>query len=1058
ASAKDNAGSGNTGYSLPVKVTVDRKKPVYDSSQTSIGGKSHAAMTGATIPWFTTSTLSIRGKYTDTSGSGVDKIYVQRDTEAAVEVSTTDGSFTTNISGFTKNSTLKIKAVDKVGNISDEQSYTIKADTSAPSLTASHYKIGEGSVSATGETVFVSTNTQITLYGNYSDSESGIKELKLQKNNSEIGSGVTFTYSETEITGTAAVPVIPQDSSYGDYNSDNAKTYKSWKAVFAVSSTISENLSVKGINNAELSASISAINITIDDANPELENIKLKETTGSGESAVTKEAYLKNEDSKYYINNTSASGKSFKLTGVVSDNYGVKKLDFSVTNTGTNNTLSIPDIQNPSGAWEVNLTGMETWSTGADVTITATDKAGRTNTESLTIVFDSLAPKAMHWADSKYKDVYFRIGRADNEKTDDNAKWETGDLVDSGTNDALNTAVGGKYAFGSYGNESTIEVRGTFEESGSGLKAVRYKIFATAPTSEQITSLVSNNGPFDGTIPVIEPETKHVAYNDGNTKKKIEVTSNFRGQISGFNTDNNYLVLVAEDYVGNIAVDTLAVYGGPEATPVTGDSKWNSADYNTVTAYYSINKDTVVPAITSTSTSQFTNGEQNITVSGSVSDSGAGVRSVVVSIDETIGSHAITYSAPASKTNGSDWTGGWTATIPAATFNVNGVDTGSVTVYATATDNAGVGNNKTISAANVIIDKVSPSISVNALTDADSTVDGTQINGKISLSGTASDANGLATTSQMKLYYTTMDSPSVESFTSGDNASTAWKEIATTAHGNSWSFTNIDTSKLDGTNAVADQTTVHFTVAATDKAGNTGYSSPVTAIVDQDSDRPVIKFTNLTLGDMTSASPLLLESTTLYGSVTDDDGIATDESGTYISYKTSASDSWHDISVTNGSFTITLVDGARDLYFKVKDTGTTAISNNGTEFISYEADTYNSSSPKLTDSASTPNKFGYRGGASGRLKTVTYLKVETTDPFKGDLKFATDYVAAVGETPASATWQEMSALTSTIFGGTSKNKVRIKIPVWDANGISSVSITVPGLQSSVAFTPTTESP
>ena len=104
-SAKDKAGTGNTGYAVPRKITVDRAKPVYDTSYTdlSIGGKTHTEM--SSVQWFKDDTLVVKGKFKDEGGSGVTKIFYQVDTKTAVELPTTDGTYNTNISGFGENST-----------------------------------------------------------------------------------------------------------------------------------------------------------------------------------------------------------------------------------------------------------------------------------------------------------------------------------------------------------------------------------------------------------------------------------------------------------------------------------------------------------------------------------------------------------------------------------------------------------------------------------------------------------------------------------------------------------------------------------------------------------------------------------------------------------------------------------------------------------------------------------------------------------------------------------------------------------------------------------------
>ena len=119
----------------------------------------------------------------------------------------------------------------------------------------------------------------------------------------------------------------------------------------------------------------------------------------------------------------------------------------------------------------------------------------------------------------------------------------------------------------------------------------------------------------------------------------------------------------------------------------------------------------------------------------------------------------------------------------------------------------------------------------------------------------------------------------------------------------------------------------------------------------------------------------------LYGSVTDDDGV----SGLWYQYADSdpaSSDAgWTELTVTNGTFTLNFPeDGTKKLYFKVLDSGATATSASGTNFISSTSTTYSLNTPKLTDSGTTPNRYGYRGGVDETIPTVTYLTVDTKAP------------------------------------------------------------------------------
>ena len=869
ASAKDNAGSGNTGYSVPRKITVDRVNPVYDSSQASIGGKTHAQMIASPAPWHTESTLTITGSFTDTNGSGVDKIIVQRDSAPSVEIPTTNGSFTTNISGFTTDSTLTIKAVDKVGLESTPQTYTVKVDSSAPLVTASHYKKGSGNVQEAGGIIYAKSGTQITLYGNYKDEESGVSALKLFKNyddktnRTEIPAatgttaGVTFTYSTspTEITADGT----PQGD-YGTYDENSASAYRSWKAVFSTSANVSGNLTVEGTNVAGLSSHVSACNITIDDVAPVIDsnNIRLKQIDATG----TTDAYFKS--SKYYINN-KAAGKTFKITGVVSDNnYVVESLSISVTNS-TGAPLNISPISDASGTFEFTLNGISAWDENdeASAVITATDKAGNvTTTTPLSILFDSTPPEAMHWADAKGKDIYFRIGKADNDKIADGTlwKWETGDSVGS-SNDVRNQEVGGKYSNGSWGNSNKIDISGNFYEnaSGSGLKTIHYAILNNPPSEEQINTLISggsltpgsNHVVAVGTIdPLATPELKNVPYNKDTSGHKAAklVESNFKKtNLSGFNSDNNYLILVAEDNAGNRAADELKVTQ-KTGTDGTNSAADNSPDYtdadhtntwNKSNRYYSIKKDTDAPSITSSQTETiYTDGNaaaDAISVGGTVSDgTGAGVDRVTLTIPGISNfSHTITSSEISD--------GNWSYNIPASTFS-SSADGTSYQIKATAKDLAGEGNLSEITARTVFVDKKGPVITIS--TPAQTAKVGAT---NFAISGNANDGNGagLSTaTGSMKLYYTTNDTlgsatTAPQSITAGTAPASSWVELTdgaiTVNADNTWQSSSTSPYSLTSISTPNENTNLYFIVSAKDSSGtgNTGYSIPRKITVDR---------------------------------------------------------------------------------------------------------------------------------------------------------------------------------------------------------------------------------
>ena len=785
----------------------------------------------------------------------------------------------------------------------------------------------------------------------------------------------------------------------------------------------------------------------------------------------------KTEVNKYWIN----PAKALTVSGLVTDNLSTAKScktwikllaideNGNEINSGTNWEYKSSELTQVN-KWEFTIPANSIAASGAKMYIYSQDVAGNVNRpEPIILLFDTQAPAGKHLIDSSLKDLYFRVGEQDR---DDFIKIENDNPVatDGGPDyDAsLDKNVGGKYSKGTYGNTNTITLRGNFEDSGSGVKMIYYKVYqgeGADPSGRDLDILKKEvkNSPTGKFAPGIEgtDKIKRVFYNDENGngsldgkldssnywdvtvdgKKKYytEIESNFLTTISGFTSGENYLVLVAEDNVGNYAIDVVSVPGS--------DGNETTTDWNN----FSINVDQELPSIKADdafNTTVYTNRVSDTRLWGIAEDTGSGVRSIEIEVDgkkittsdttygsleiqdsgsETIGSETVTYSKKKTK---------WSVSIKAEAFPDA---SGNIPVYATVTDDAGTGNSQKVSIATVNVDVTEPTVTLTAPADADTSDPAIQVNGTISLSGTASDANGLkeetttddVTSQTMKLYYTTSSSlggiataPTAATFTSGENASTTWVQIGTAEHGTSWTFSDINTAKLDGTNAIADKTTVYFTVAVTDKAGNVGYAKPLTVIVDQDTDRPVIKFTNLTLGEMSSSKYLGVAASELYGTITDDDGV----SGLY--YQSADSDSslydgnWESVDVSNGSFTISFDDGKQHVYFKVLDSA-------GKEYISSENDSYSLTAPKLTDSSG--NKYGYRDASSNHSQTVTYLKVDTVAPAGDSIEFCLD--------PDSTTPEWSTSISAQTFGGTNKT-FYLHQYAYDANDVASVTLVI----------------
>lgn len=234
------------------------------------------------------------------------------------------------------------------------------------------------------------------------------------------------------------------------------------------------------------------------------------------------------------------------------------------------------------------------------------------------------------------------------------------------------------------------------------------------------------------------------------------------------------------------------------------------------------------------------------------------------------------------------------------------------------------------------------------------------VNGKISISGIAKDNAGLA---KVVVYRSKILPGDAEDYVlaSGENAGsyTKIKEFFGSDAYN-WEKTDFNTAEFP------DDSALTFCVVAEDTAGNIG-SSFKKVKIDQDSDRPEIKFTNLVLKEMSQANYKMHKSDTLYGTVTDDDGVQS----LYISEDDG--NTWSGNLYDGGAWTYSFTDNKEyKLKFKVIDAS-------GTEFISASGSGNMLKSPKLTDAGG--NKLGYKVSGNYTLAdTYIYLRADTKDP------------------------------------------------------------------------------
>ena len=704
----------------------------------------------------------------------------------------------------------------------------------------------------------------------------------------------------------------------------------------------------------------------------------------------------------------------------------------------------------------------------------------------LDIVFDKAAPQGVHQADGSSKDLYFRIGDSDNDDiTPENPASNNG----LNWNDALDKGVGGKYGKGTFGNATTIQIRGLFEdgESGSGVKMIYYKVYRQEhlldsdpqTADQQKKALITEvmNSP-TGKFAPIQTQKKRIFYNvpvkNGNPdpafvfggsqfttsanskgfyKYYKNVDTNFNNTLTGFEEGNNYLVLVVEDNVGNTAIDSAIVDFGGQVTEFVN---------------YTLNVDTTPPSDITTNSHTgiiYTNSNTKpLELWGTVSDKAstesgsAGIKSFVLSRDGVVAK----ITATIREVKDSDPAEVKTAAAGDPTLRIWSADVKSllpavsqtVSISATASDNAGTGNTTPAVVATINVDLIAPTveISTDSPADADTTDTVIQVNGKITLTGTSDDENGIE--ELLGLYYKTYTGNNLPSAPAANTAvpPAGWTAVAVSAADKSgttsWKFANIDTGKLDGSTPIADGTKLCFTVSVKDKAGNIGYSTPRAVVVDQDTDRPVIHLTSLPLTykdtnnqtqRMDSSNPVWFNRSELTGTIDDDDGaveyvkvIALNADDT----SAPSSDDWTAAAnvYKNGIWSYTIPsNGSKKIYFQIKE----KVENGRTYTSNTESTSFTTYGPKIQDTDSY--RFGYKESGNS-ADDVIYVKVDTDDPILENMYYFASATIIDNPQTSITNWKIAdSSIITDKFGGTNKY-LYIRCKTKDTNGISSVTL------------------
>ena len=546
-----------------------------------------------------------------------------------------------------------------------------------------------------------------------------------------------------------------------------------------------------------------------------------------------------------------------------------------------------------------------------------------------------------------------------------------------------------------------------------------------------------------------------------------------------FDSNNNGTVT----YKGNVncVEDLNTIY--VKAIDIAGNESEES--------YIAVTVDTTAPEFTlgnvggaTLSGIKLVNGRSALTIEGNVAETGSGVKSV----SAKIGDNTITGTT-------SSTTSPYSYSIEIGTDDMP-ANTTPVSVIVTVEDK--VGNKKDFTTFQLQKDDVYPLATVGTIIDADtSTQDIVEVNGIITVSGTASDEHTLT---GIKLQY----SKSTPTITEGNTTWSAWTDWTdytttpnTTGSYYNWSY-SIDTTAEN--TPFTDGAKVRFRAVATDEAGNSGNSGTTAqysaddasnnkmVIISQDTDRPIIKINNLAMATPVEAnSPYYWHRyNSMYGTVQDDDGTVE-----YVKYKihkavvlTESPTGWptgyytestctqeqaatgtfvagtyytkSDLSnncYSNGMWEIpSLEDGQADIYFEVKDAaGKTFTCNTA-------SNTSTSYGPKIKDSSGA-EKLGY---SSANENDIIKVKVDNNYPQLLTPKYYLSSSASYDENTNWTSASNLGELTAKDSGGPVNRYLYVRIEASDSNGIdiSNCSISFDNVSSTTtADTPATaESP
>lgn len=862
---KSKDGAGNQSSVVKREFTVDQTAP--SITEVKLEG---AELSVGTVKYFKTTSgnFTISGKVTDSNG--IDSVIVNGNNIGAVDsVGTWSSSITRSENGQFD---FSVHVKDKAGRTT-VQNYSIFCDTLKPSLSITNPDTdltGENSLAADSYTFRASAN----------DSGSGVETFK-------------YMISQTELPTEQAI-----------INSATAGT--NWEAVTSSSFSVKKDL-IEG--KTPVSGKIHEGKWYL--------YTYAKDKTGT--PAAEKRMFWVDKKAPTLMTDDIASVTKDSVTvkGTATDANGIKDVKVKITPrplSWSSDTKTLTETEFATGQTYTAGSGNDLPDGNYTIQITATDNAGKTATQTKTVLVDTITPNG------------------------------TVSVLDT----ANHTETGGKKWY----KKESIKIKFLpTTDSGCEVAEVKAKLRKhgnsdTSGTEELVKRTSSSETWWEATLPASEQ-------------------------------GRNEIYLFIKDKAGNTA---------EKKSPDTPDVYIDSESPDDCIVYNYVADDTNYAAQTAITGSTTINGKiaKTFVVKAQDNDNNgadtySGMKGVYYKWDSSI-SGKITATVLSEENHT------YKITIPANTASIKYQKTGTVKFYLEDK----VSNIYQSATFSFVLDETPPTVQINPLTDALTAADGDStaridVNGKINLSGTSGDGYKV-------------DKVGLKYFVG--NSEPDWATA-----------TGIKTVDADGTTswtasintaAENDNANLYIKALAQDEAGNIGESGTMILYINQDSDRPIITFSNLDLAQ----SPIWLKGVkNAYGSVFDDDGITSFE------YKKGTGGTYKPITITNGSWNKDMEEGENDIYFKIVD-------KEGKTF-----ETGTAAQPKLKSRAEGQSASTFKNG-------ILTIKVDTTSPIYSNLMFAT-------KTSGGVTSSFTSDSTTLVLGGIYE-KLILKLSASDQNGVVSV--------------------